>query len=180
MFQDTSTRLVSWINQVAGESIATLGHLAPSAGGHRVGLSLLDVRPHASRPGAKVDVTLRYLVTVSASVATDAHRLLGQLTFAAMTHREFQVDRDPLPIEFWLAHALPPQPSLVVGVLVSRDRRNVDGHAAPRLLSRAADEFDASRSFDRRVHVAGSTSPLLQRRASDARRHATAPVLSYS
>jgi hypothetical protein len=171
MFHDASIRLVDWINQIAHEPIAALGLGASAGSGRRIGLSLVDVRPQASRPGARVDVTLRYLVTVSADVPTEAHRLLGELTFAAMTHRDFQVDREPLPLEFWLAHDLAPQPSLVVSLTVSRDRRDTDNQSAPRLLMRDRQDTEVSRPFERR----SSPAPCgFRRRASDLRQDAVA------
>ncbi|MCU0518329.1 MAG: DUF4255 domain-containing protein, partial [Oscillatoria sp. Prado101] len=58
----------------------------------------------------------RYLVTTWAGTPEDAHRLLGDLLFAAMDSAAFQAELNPLPAAAWTAFGLPPQPSFVLRV----------------------------------------------------------------
>jgi hypothetical protein len=179
MFHETSARLITWIDGVAGEPVASLGH-GTTPGTRRVALSLLDVRPLETRPGAKIEVTVRYLLTVAAETPTEAHRLLGELTFAAMTHREFQVERAPVPLELWIALGLPPQPALTIGATVSRDRRDIEGRSGPRLLAPTPESYLEPARFERRSSAASGLDPNHRRRASDLRRVSGARALVRS
>lgn len=59
---------------------------------------------------------LRYLISVSASVAEEAHRVLGPLVFAAMDRPGCEVELDMLPADLWLALGVVPRPSFMLRV----------------------------------------------------------------
>lgn len=59
---------------------------------------------------------LRYLISVSAAVAEDAHRVLGPLVFAAMDRPGCEVELDMLPADLWLALGVVPRPAFVLRV----------------------------------------------------------------
>lgn len=59
---------------------------------------------------------LRYLVSVSAAVPEDAHRILGPLVFAAMDRPGCEVELDMLPADLWLALGVVPRPAFMLRV----------------------------------------------------------------
>jgi hypothetical protein len=117
VIETVDQRLTNWADEVVGARIALLGW-PPAAGRDRgVGLYLLDVVPTPPPRGLKrphIDVFLRYLVTAWAEKPEEAHRLLGQLLFAALENPEFEVEHTSLPVAAWSAFGIPPRPSFVV------------------------------------------------------------------
>lgn len=82
---------------------------------------------------------LRYLITTwSADVAT-AHRLIGELTFAALAGPDIEVEPTPVPAALWQAFGLAPRPALVLRVPVTRAR---PATVAPRVRERVTVRFD--------------------------------------
>ncbi len=124
MFHEVSQRLVTWAATVVGEPIATLGPPTSGTPARRIGLSLVDVIPLFA-PAAEAtpfEVALRYLATVSAETPIDSHRLLGQLTFAAMAEPDIMLDPDRPTMQFWLAQGMAPQPCVVLRVIATKER----------------------------------------------------------
>src|SRR5208283_5349055 len=58
----------------------------------------------------------------SADQPEEAHRLLGEIVFAAMDDPEFEVDLSPLPVNVWRAFGVPPQPSFILKVPVGKEK----------------------------------------------------------
>lgn len=160
MFHEISERLVAWATTVAGEPIVTLGPPAAGTTARCIGLSLVDVIPHPVAQAADVsrlEVSLRYLATVSAETPVEAHRLLGLLTFAAMSRSDLAMDLERPSMQFWMAVGMAPQPCLSIRVKA----------------------WKTPGRLERRTADAGSTSCGFQRRATDARpstRPMTSPV----
>jgi hypothetical protein len=65
---------------------------------------------------------LSYLVTTWAKAPQEAHRLLGQLAFAAMEVSDFEVKLDPLPLTTWVSFAAKPRPSFILRVPLRLER----------------------------------------------------------
>jgi hypothetical protein len=86
---------------------------------------LLEEPPPRGPRRPPLQLLLRYLVSCWAERTEDAHKLLGELAFAAMENPEFRVDLTPASSEFWRACALPPRPSffLCVPCRLERERK---------------------------------------------------------
>src|SRR5262249_32982745 len=52
----------------------------------------------------------------------EAHRLLGQLVFAAMENPEFEIDLTPVSVTVWNAFGVAPQPAFMLSVPVQKER----------------------------------------------------------
>jgi hypothetical protein len=139
MFNEISERLVAWAGQVVGEPIATLGPPTTGTSDRRIGLSLVDVIPQAAARAqlSRFEVSLRYLATVSAETPAEAHRLLGLLTFAAMSRPDLTLDPDRPSMQFWLAFGMAPQPCLSLRVTAWKDHEIHDPDVGePRVIER--------------------------------------------
>ncbi len=113
-----------WVRGVVGPVEVSL-----QAPGHEttpgVGLYLLDLLPSAPPNGSgrpPLQVLLRYLVTSAAESPKEAHRILGNLVFAAMEHNEFDVELAPLGSQTWAALGVAPRPSFLLRVPARRER----------------------------------------------------------
>jgi hypothetical protein len=69
-----------------------------------------------------LQLTLHYLVTAWAEEPQEAHRLLGELAFATMTHVEHRIDLQPVPAAVWAALGLAPRPAFVLTTPLRRER----------------------------------------------------------
>lgn len=90
-----------------------------------IGLYLMEVGimpPASTARLPPLQVALRYLVTSSAEDPEGAHRLLGELMFAAMENPEFQVELESVPMAVWTAFGIPPRPSFVLRVPLQQVR----------------------------------------------------------
>ena len=128
-----SSRKIDQVDQHLREWIAsTLPGIdvsldVPSAkvDGPAVGLYLyeLSVAPPlrtAKRP--PLQLLLRYLITANGAYAEAGHQMLEELLFAAMDNPDFEIDAQPVPLEFWAAFAVPPRPSFTLRVPLRIDR----------------------------------------------------------
>lgn len=124
-FDEVSLRLLRWATPLATPLEALLA--APSEMPQREGISvhLLEIvgtpLPRGSRRPPHT-LALRYLITAWSGQAAAAHRLLGELTFAAMDEPSFEVEPGPAPIALWQALAVAPRPALLLRVTISRAR----------------------------------------------------------
>jgi len=67
-------------------------------------------------------IMLHYLLSVQDDDPFRAHRLLGDLMFAAIEDPDFEVNLDPFPLEAWTAFQQIPQPAFILKVPLRRDR----------------------------------------------------------
>lgn len=124
MIDEVDGQLRDWIAAAVGEGEVSLGpprDPPPS----RVGLYLLEVKHVPVARGSRrppLQVFLRYLVTTWSEDPLEAHRVLGQLLFAALEHDEFEVEMDPIPTATWSAFGVAPRPSFVLRVPMRRER----------------------------------------------------------
>lgn len=112
-------RLTEWVKRVTNTVTITLTPPANSQTGQGISLYLMGIAPaypahNIGRP--PLQITLRYLVTAWADKPEEAHRLLGQLAFAAMENSEFEIEFEPLSTQDWLAFATTPRPAFVLRV----------------------------------------------------------------
>lgn len=110
---------------VLGAAEVSLAPPSASRSGRGIGLYLLELGqtpPDRTARRPPLQLCLRYLVTTWADEPEEAHRLLGELVFAAVESEEFETDLDPLPAAAWAALGAPPQPSFVLRVPLRLER----------------------------------------------------------
>lgn len=141
MIEQVDRRLGDWVRDVVGEREVSFAPPVAEGDGTeegepRVGLYLMglaDRPPHRGRLPAPFQVDLLYLVTTSAGDPREAHRLLGELLFAALEDPEMEVR---LPAEeLWRAFPTPPRPAFVLRHPVSRERQTAPPRRVTRPLS---------------------------------------------
>ena len=118
MIEEIDQRLSEWIGSVLAEDIE-VSLLPPGDTGDKksVGLYLKDILPSAPTRGTRrppLQVLLRYLVTARAESPQAAHRILGQLLFAAMEHPDYEVELEPIPAQVWTAFGTIPMPAFML------------------------------------------------------------------
>lgn len=125
MIEQTDNRLREWAESI--HDGVSVSFAPPKADQTGQGISLylmgFDTAP-PPRGVARVPLqfTLIYLVTVWGYESEDAHRLLGDLIFAAMDSNDVELDLKPLPYEAWMAFGVPPQPSFFLRAIARRER----------------------------------------------------------
>lgn len=124
MIDQIDERLREWVQKTIGVSPSlTPPSDAPSDG--EINLYLLELAERPPARGARrppLQMTLRYLVTTWASQPEEAHRLLGELAFAAMEHPDFEVKLDPVPAKTWEALGVMPRPSLILQIPLRKEQ----------------------------------------------------------
>jgi hypothetical protein len=125
VIDQTDGRLVDWVAHVAEGATISLSPPNDSHTGRGVSLYLLEFIPQPPSGNARrlpLQLALRYLVTTWADTPEEAHRLLGNLVFAAMESAEFQVELEPFPITAWTAFHVIPRPAFVLRVPLRLER----------------------------------------------------------
>lgn len=119
MIDQIDQRVKAWVEQTLPRVAVTLGPPGAVRDGQGISLylfELVDDPPLRGSQRTPLQAAARYLVTTRAGTPEDAHRLLGDLLFAAMDSAAFQAELNPLPAAAWTAFGLPPQPSFVLRV----------------------------------------------------------------
>jgi hypothetical protein len=119
MIERIGQEIRDWIGSIITGAEVVLGLPGANAQSAHVGLYLMDLsRINCGRVGKLPPhkIMLRYLVTAWSPRQEEAHRLLGELIFAALQKPEkeapeFEVVVEPLPVEAWAVLGSPPQPS---------------------------------------------------------------------
>lgn len=120
-----SADLAGWASSLFEDASLSLALPERKANGKGVSLYLIEL---ADRPPSRgvnrppLQLELRYLVTTWAEDPKEAHRLLGEMVFAAMERDEFKVDFKPLAAAAWAALGASPQPSFILCVPLYRLR----------------------------------------------------------
>lgn len=125
MFDEIDRGVETWIKDVLGDVAVTFGPPAPGEGGPSANAYLMEIRSRPPERGQELppfQVQLRYLITTWDADASTAHRLLGELVFAAMEQRDPELDLDPPPPAVWAALGVTPRPSFHLGVTAKRER----------------------------------------------------------
>ncbi|MCE9673647.1 carboxypeptidase-like regulatory domain-containing protein [Myxococcus stipitatus] len=113
------------MSRIAGQTPVFLGVPDRDSLERGVCLYLLELGPAPpSRGGARapLQISVCYLVTAGAASPEEAHRLLGELVFAAMEETDFEVDLTPVASSVWAGLRVPPRPAFRVRVPVRRER----------------------------------------------------------
>lgn len=129
MIDRIDQNLKAWVQQVLGDIevsfAAPRDQPSDTSSSQEVSIYLLDFihKPAATSSYAlPLEISLHYLITTWADVAETAHRLLGELVFAALETPEFEVQLEPVPIAVWTALNRMPRPCFVLHISLKRDR----------------------------------------------------------
>ena len=125
MIDEVDRRLKEWVKSILEGVEVRLTAPGNSTQVKGIELYLLEVAvmpPASTNKMPPLQVALRFLVTSWSEDPEDAHRLLGELLFAAMENAEFEVELAPLPVAVWRALGVPPRPSFVLRVPLQRAR----------------------------------------------------------
>lgn len=117
MIDQIDRLLKEWVTKVIPEADVHFGPPSEPRDKKTVGLYLIELLPTA--PASELrrlspQILLCYLVTTRADNPEDAHRMLGNLAFAAMEDARFEVELTPLPAQAWQAFGMAPQPSFMI------------------------------------------------------------------
>ena len=133
MFDQVDRQVRNWVQTVLGKVQVSLdspavGNLEAGADGHTesgVSIYLLEC---ASAPPPRgtgrppLQIMLRYLVTTWANEPEEAHRLLGELLFAALDTQDYDVELAPPTADLWAALGVKPQPAFMLGAKFKQER----------------------------------------------------------
>jgi hypothetical protein len=123
MIDQVDQTLIRWVQSILAGSQVLMTPPQASESGEGVGLFLMDAILTPPPRGAKrppLQIGLRYLVTTWAESPEQAHRMFGDLLFAALESNEFEVESGPRDV--WIAFGVAPRPSFVLRVPLRRER----------------------------------------------------------
>ena len=119
MFDRVDNQLEEWIKKVQDKVEVTFTPPDTSLSQTCIFLYLLDVVPNLtgrSQTPTPLQIMLRYLVAPVALDPRASHRILGELLVAALENKEFEIEKEPLPMAAWTAFAMMPRPSFILRV----------------------------------------------------------------
>jgi hypothetical protein len=125
MIEEADDLVTGWASTVLPHAEVLLGRPEEDKSGAGVRIHLLELVQKPQPRGQQkppVQMSLRYLVTTWADEPRDAHKLLGELVFAAADRTDFEVELEPLADSLWSALGATPRPHFVMRVPVSRER----------------------------------------------------------
>lgn len=133
MLDQVDRRVRDWVLSVLGDVQVSLeSPVASSRGagaevGTGSGVSLYLIECVAAPPPRGVgrpplQITLRYMVTTWAAKPEEAHRLLGDLLFAALDGKDYDVDLSHTDAATWAALGVSPQPSFTLEAHLKLER----------------------------------------------------------
>lgn len=126
MIEQADRRTREWVESVLPSttvSFAAPGHVPDGRGVSLYLMRLADAPAlHNVNHRTVLQISLGYLVTAWSDEQEEAHRLLGELVFAALENPQYQVDLKPLPNETWAAFGIAPQPCFVLCVPLRLER----------------------------------------------------------
>lgn len=130
MAERPDDRIKTWVESVVDGVKVTLDPPTAENSGQGIGLYLLDLvqsSPISTVKPPPLQLTLRYLVTAWAEQIEDAHHILTRLFFAAMENTDFEVERNPPPLELWRALGVRQQPAFLLRspLLLERPKKAV-------------------------------------------------------
>ncbi len=128
MIDQVDRELKAWVSNAGSIEETKVTLSPPGADQGLVSLYLIQVArvmtpnesPRNSPPPSII--MLHYLVSVQDDDLLRAHRLLGDLMFAALEEPDFEVNLDPFPLAAWTAFQHIPQPAFVLKVPLRRER----------------------------------------------------------
>lgn len=126
MIENLDEQLEQWAKSISGGETVSFDAPRDMSGTLQINLYLLDLVEDPLRQAAgplRPQPALRYLVTVYADDARDAHRVLGRLLQAALFGRDPLLQRfkpevvlEPLSSHIWSAFSIAPRPGFILQV----------------------------------------------------------------
>ncbi len=117
MIDTVDRQLEEWVRSVLPDADLSFEPPTDTGDGRGVNLYLMELI-NSPLPGgrhtAPLQILLRYLVTSWAESSLEAHRMMGELVFAAMENSEFEVELETVPIDTWTAFGIAPRPSFIL------------------------------------------------------------------
>lgn len=129
MIEQTDQLLKEWVGNVLGQVTISFAPPEDKPSGEGVNLYLLELLPTPPASSSRVSprqFSVRYLVSTWGDDPIKAHRLLGELTLAAMEHEEMEVDLEAVSAETWNALRVIPRPAFYLRLLVRQARPDPD------------------------------------------------------
>lgn len=130
MIQQVDQDLKEWVSSVVSGVDVCLAPPQDAGDQLGVGIYLLDLLHTPPATGSRtppLQISLRYLVTTWAGTPEDAHRVLGELVFAAMEHETFEVELESLSMQVWRAFGISPRPCFMLRVPLRMERPEPTG-----------------------------------------------------
>jgi hypothetical protein len=124
MIDTVDVKLTTWADKIVGKGFTSLAAPGVRPTPRGVSLYLLDLIPTLPPRSAKtvrLEVSLRYLVSSWSEKPAEAHKLVGDLLFAALENSEFTVETTAVPMEVWRSLGTPPTPAFVLKVPLYKD-----------------------------------------------------------
>jgi hypothetical protein len=125
MIDQVDRRLKEWAESVVEGVSFSLAQPTDTPTERGVSFYLLELvqnAPARTTTPTPLQLSLRYLISTWAEAPEEAHRLLGELAFAAMENTEFAVELEPLTPTAWVALGVAPRPSFFLRVPLRKDR----------------------------------------------------------
>lgn len=125
MIDQVDVFLEEWIASTLGDLPFSLAPPTGELDGKGVScylLELADFPPPRTTNRPPLQFYLRYLITTWAEDPQEAHRMLGELVFAAMENPELRVEFEPPPAATWSALGVTPRPSFILRIPLRRER----------------------------------------------------------
>jgi hypothetical protein len=122
VIEEIDQRLEDWAAALLPGVSISLEAPGPPPQTKQVDVYLLDVSQTPAPRTVKrppLQLSLRYLVTAWAETTKEAHRMLGNLMFAAMQDASMQVELEAAPLTLWSAFGTTPRPSFLLRVPLS-------------------------------------------------------------
>ena len=126
MFDQADQYLKEWIGSILPGTRIDLAAPQENSTGQGVNLYLLDLQskpPDHESTQKSWQIGLIYLVSTWAEEPEAAHRLLGDLAFAALEEGEFEVEFGSLPVETWAGYRLMHRPYFLLKMAVHKPRQ---------------------------------------------------------
>jgi hypothetical protein len=126
MFEQADQYLKDWAGKILPDTSIDLAAPQEAATGQGVSLYLISLEskpPTYENTRQAWQIGLNYLVTTWAGDPETAHRLLGELVFAALENTEFEIELGKLPADTWTSYRLVPRPYFVIKFPVRKPRQ---------------------------------------------------------
>jgi hypothetical protein len=120
--------LTDWTAQVLSGIPVSLAPPTQKASGRGISLYLLELHhipPPSSTKRPPLQLSLQYLVTSWSDSPEDAHKILVDLAFAALSCTDPQMEMEAVPLTVWTAFGIPPMPAFILSVPVRQTRPEV-------------------------------------------------------
>lgn len=126
MIDEVDHVLKKWIASVIDSKYEITFHAPQANAGQSAVIAYLyhmeNDMPRSTAREIPLQIMLTYLLLVQTEDPLEAHRILGNLLFAAKARSDLEVDFPVLPATYWQAFGIPPAPYFCLRVPLRMDR----------------------------------------------------------